>query len=213
MDIVTKKIVSELYRPNKYSHKGQNGRLLIIGGSDLFHGASLWALKTASRIVDMVFYLSIDRNQQYSDWLNKQLYDFISIPFEDLDSYVKEADAILLGPGMIRENQKSKIKNQNDKLKFKIDKESFENTYQVTKYLLGKYPQKKWVLDAGALQVMEAKWLKKLPQAIITPHKKEFDKLFSITNHQYPISKQFSNFNPPVGGPISKQDSNETMEQ
>lgn len=34
------------------SHKGQNGRLLVIGGSHLFHAASLWALQVASRIVD-----------------------------------------------------------------------------------------------------------------------------------------------------------------
>ena len=49
------KILKELYKPPAGSHKGQNGKLMIIGGSKLFHAASLWSLKVASRIVDMVF--------------------------------------------------------------------------------------------------------------------------------------------------------------
>jgi len=41
------------------SHKGQNGKLLIIGGSSLFHAASAWSLQVAARLVDMVFYSSV----------------------------------------------------------------------------------------------------------------------------------------------------------
>lgn len=187
MEYTSKKTIDRLYRPNKFSHKGQNGKLLIIGGSSLFHGASLWALKTASRIVDMVFYLSTDKNQQYADWLNKQLYDFISIPFEELDNYMQEAEAVLLGPGMVRINNKDKIINNNDNVELIIDKKNFEKTYQTTKYLLQKYPQKKWILDAGALQVMEAEWLKKLTNTIITPHIREFCQLFKIINNNEKI--------------------------
>jgi NAD(P)H-hydrate epimerase len=172
MDIVSEKIISDLHKPDKFSHKGQNGKLLIIGGSSLFHGASLWALKTASRIVDMVFYLSIPKNQEYADYLNKQLYDFINISFQELDSYIKEADVVLLGPGMTRTELKSlKVKE------FKIDK-NFEDTYRVTDFLLHKYPDKRWVLDAGALQSMDAEWLKELKEVIITPHRREFIGLF-----------------------------------
>ena len=52
----SKNLLQQLIFAKKKSHKGDNGKLTIRGGSTLFHGASLWALKTASRIVDMVFY-------------------------------------------------------------------------------------------------------------------------------------------------------------
>ena len=173
MKTIDKNIVSKIYLPDKFSHKGQNGKLLIIGGSSLFHGASLWALKTASRVVDMVFYLSTDTNQEYADNLNKQVYDFINIKIDELNNYIKEADAVLVGPGMVR----TEIKRNNIK-DFKLNKNNIENTYSLVKYLLCQYPKKKWVIDAGALQVMEVDWLKKLPEVIITPHQKEYNKLF-----------------------------------
>jgi len=56
--------LKKLYIPPPDSHKGQNGKLMIIGGSHLFHAASLWALEVASRIVDMVFYSSVPENNQ-----------------------------------------------------------------------------------------------------------------------------------------------------
>ena len=52
----------ELKIAKKDSHKGQNGKLLIIGGSELFHAASKWSLDIASKIVDMVFYSSVPSN-------------------------------------------------------------------------------------------------------------------------------------------------------
>ncbi|MDO8451721.1 MAG: hypothetical protein Q7S76_02520, partial [bacterium] len=62
MKHVTPDDIKRIYMPSHASHKGQNGRLLIIGGSHLFHAASLWALNVASRIVDMVFYSSVPEN-------------------------------------------------------------------------------------------------------------------------------------------------------
>ena len=58
----------------------------------------------------------------------------------------------------------------------KIEDEGVE-TYFLTKYLLEKYPQKKWVLDAGALQMLELPWIPK--DAILTPHTGEFERLKS----------------------------------
>jgi len=37
--------LKKLYVPALNSHKGENGKLLIIGGSVLFHAASLWSLQ------------------------------------------------------------------------------------------------------------------------------------------------------------------------
>jgi hydroxyethylthiazole kinase-like uncharacterized protein yjeF len=48
----------------------------------------------------------------------------------------------------------------------------------LTKYLLNKYPQKKWVIDAGALQMMEPEWLLPLRgNVILTPHPMEFERV------------------------------------
>jgi len=175
--------LKKLYLPPKDSHKGQNGRLTIIGGSKLFHGASLWALKVASRIVDMVFYSSIPENNQIAQKLRSAIYDFIWVPREKIDSYIKESDCVLIGPGMVRKEVRGsrfEVRGQNLREINKI-KDEGEQSYWLTKYLLNKYPTKKWVVDAGSLQMMEREWLKELKtQPILTPHVKEFFKLFGV---------------------------------
>jgi len=155
---ISKKDLKNLYKPPRDSHKGQNGKLCIIGGSRLFHGASLWALKIASRIVDMVYYSSIPANNKVAKELKPQIFDFICVPRSEVGSYIKESDAVLMGPGLMRTQE----------------------TRSLTKKLLFAYPEKKWILDAGSLQMMEAEWLKKLPNVIITPHRRELEKLFGI---------------------------------
>lgn len=156
MEKVTLEDIKKLYLPPKSSHKGQNGKLTIIGGSHLFHGASLWSLKIASRIVDMVYYSSIPENHEIAQKLKSELYDFICVPRHQIEPYLEESDAILIGPGLTRETE----------------------TKTLTQKLLFQFPQKKWVIDAGSLQMMDKEWLKKLKQVIITPHVKEFFQLF-----------------------------------
>ncbi len=158
MKKITKADFEKLYRPPKTSHKGQNGKLTVIGGSRLFHGASLWALKIASRIVDMVYYSSIPSNNKIAEKLKSQIFDFICVPRKEVKDYIEESDAILMGPGLMRA----------------------EETKRITRQLLFAYPGKRWILDAGSLQMMEAEWLKKLPKVIVTPHLKEFEKLFGV---------------------------------
>ena len=193
MKETTKDLLKNLYRPPKHSHKGQNGKLTIIGGSRLFHGASLWALKTASRIVDMVFYATVPENEELTKKLKSEIYDFICVPRGEIESYIKESDAILIGPGMTRDDN-VKLQMKNAKLQLKIqnltERDWQKNTFKITQHLLAKFPQKKWIIDAGGLQVMEAEWLKKLDNVIITPHFKEFCQLFKIQN-----PKQYQNSN------------------
>jgi hydroxyethylthiazole kinase-like uncharacterized protein yjeF len=148
--------VRALYQPPPQSHKGQNGKLTIIGGSRQFHGASLWALKVASRIVDMVYYSSIPENNELTRDLKSKVYDFIVVPREEIKDYVKESDAVLIGPGLMREKE----------------------TKTLTERLIKKFSKKQWVIDAGSLQMM-AKNL--IPQnAILLPHLREFERLFDL---------------------------------
>lgn len=171
--------LKKLYLPPKDSHKGQNGKLLIIGGSRLFHGASLWALEVASRIVDLVHYASTPENNQLVQKLKEEFRNAIVIPRKEIESYIEEDDCILIGPGMVRaEGDISQIQYTISDIK-EIEEIEHEGilTYHLTKYLLKKYPQKKWVIDAGALQMMEKERLNK--NCLITPHKREFERLFS----------------------------------
>lgn len=176
-----KKILTSLNTPVRDSHKGQNGKLLIIGGSHLFHSASLWSLKVASRIVDLVHYSSVDENNKIVQKLNEEFRDGIVIPRAEIDNYIGEDDCILIGPGMVREEDESRIKNLESRIEklediLKIENEGVQ-TYYLTKYLLLKYSEKKWVIDAGSLQMLEPDWIPK--GAILTPHHKEFDGLES----------------------------------
>jgi len=173
---LVKSFLSKLSLPKPNSHKGQNGRVLIIGGSSLFHSASLWAAEVASHFCDMVHYSSTVENQEIFLSLKKKFHNGIIVPQEKLMDYVKEDDAILVGSGMVRQDQKSKIKYQNDILKIKNEA---EYTRELTFYLINNFPKKKFVFDAGVLQMMDKEWLLKLKTpAIVTPHQKEFETLF-----------------------------------
>lgn len=178
------KLLKKIRLPSKDSHKGQNGKLMIIGGSKLFHSASMWALKVASRVVDLVHYSSVPENNALVKRLNEEFRDGIIIFRGEIESYIKEDDCILIGPGMVRAEgsrifnfQFSCLRRQailNLENILKIEDEGVQ-TYYLTKYLLQKYPHKKWVIDAGALQMMELEWI---PEgAILTPHRREFELL------------------------------------
>ncbi len=171
-------ILHSLHLPGEHSHKGQNGRLLIIGGSHLFHSASLWALQVASRIVDLVHFSSVAENNAIVTKLKEEFRDGIVVPRAHIEDYINEDDVLLIGPGMVRADEEN-IANCKLHIASLNDIENIADegvqTYALTKYLLQKYPQKQWVIDAGALQMMEPEWIPK--GAILTPHHKEFEQL------------------------------------
>lgn len=174
--------LKQLYIPPQTSHKGQNGKLLIIGGSKLFHAAPLWCLEIASRIVDMVFFASVPTNNEIVQKTKEQWRSGIVIPQEQIEEYIKEADAILIGPGMEREDNEFDRQQQYSSVKdiLSIPSEG-QQTYFLTKYLLKKYPDKKWIIDAGALQMLELSSLEPLKgKCVLTPHLREFERLFDL---------------------------------
>lgn len=136
----------QLKLPDPQSHKGQNGKLLLIGGSNLFHAASKWSLDIASKFVDMVFYASTPSNNELIKNAKQNFWNGIVIDRSEIPHYAKEADCILIGPGMERTTE----------------------TTELVSELTAQFATKKWVIDAGALQMLSPKQLP--TTAIITPH-------------------------------------------
>lgn len=185
MDSFNPEILKQLYIPASSSHKGQNGKLLVIGGSHLFHAASLWALEISSKIVDMVFYASVPENNQIVHEAKELFHNGIVVTREHIEDYVDEADCILIGPGMVRSSAEE-LRTENRELRTIHEVNQFTDegmqTYYLTKYLLTNYPHKKWIIDAGALQMMRAEWLEPLGgNVILTPHPKELERVLKAT--------------------------------
>ena len=145
--------LQQLQLPDSASHKGQNGKLLLIGGSELFHAASKWSLDIASKFVDMVFYASVPSNNELIHQAKGEFWNGMVIRRDQIEEYLAEADCVLIGPGM----------------------ERVPETADLTNELLARYADKKWVIDAGALQMVEPHRLNQ--HCIITPHHGEYDRL------------------------------------
>lgn len=170
MDVFNKNELKKLYKPKEDSSGEDNGQVVIIGGSSLFHGAPMLSVRAASRIVDMVFFSSPhEPMHEVAAYMKSIISSFIWIPWEETEDYVKKSDAVLIGPGFMRASSETNNHTQ------ECDEEC-EKTRTITKHLLDKFPDKKWVIDAGSLQTMDKEWI---PQnAILTPNKKEYKMLF-----------------------------------
>lgn len=169
----SKNELKKLYRPANDSHGEDNGQVTIIGGSDLFHGAPLIGVKIASRIVDMVFFATPEPSVgEVANKLKSKLFSFIWVPWDEVEDYIAKSDAVLIGNGF-RRFHKERSANI---AKTQICDEACRKTTNITKRFLTKFPNKKWVIDAGSLQTMDPEWIP--PQAILTPNRHEYKFLF-----------------------------------
>ena len=157
-------------QPNSTSHKGQNGKVLIIGGSSLFHGAVLWAAEAASHIVDMVHVASTKENNEIIQKIKIMWQTGMVISQENIPQYALEDDVILVGNGMMRskkvESLQLKVKSQKWEEVLETKDEGLF-TREIVHYLITQFPNKQFVFDAGALQMMDAKWLSLLKKMLL----------------------------------------------
>lgn len=175
-----------LYHLPPTSHKGQNGKLLVIGGSKLFHSSVFWSADIASRIIDIVHFTSPanENNDLVRRKIKQKFWNGIVVDWGDVEKYIEEDDAILIGPGMIRDSDKEgkeeiegseglgKLGNFG-RLGNVLEKAAEDDrTSIIVNSLLRKYPTKKWVIDGGGLQEVDPRLITE--SCILTPHKKEF---------------------------------------
>lgn len=153
------------------SHKGNNGKILIVGGSKDYHGApTIAGLSAIASGADLVYIacpksvnLAIKQESpdlivrgltssgENKDYLNLENLNEILEIIEDTD-----VDAVLLGPGAGRGEETGKLFN-----------------------ILAKKIEKPLVMDADALKLVDPIIVKNREDLIITPHLNEFKSFFN----------------------------------
>ena len=174
MKIIDQSVFKKLKKPDSDSHKGQNGRLLIIAGSEKFHGALLLAVQTASRIVDMVYVYTTPNNRSLIEKLKSDIAVFIPVLEEELWETADMVDAILIGPGMAET----------------------EETVEIVQTLLTNHEDKKVVVDATAMWHLNPAWIN--DNTILTPHSREFEQVYKCK----PISEHVKTMSIEYGGTV-----------
>jgi hydroxyethylthiazole kinase-like uncharacterized protein yjeF len=150
-----------------YSKKGDFGRLLVIGGSEVYTGApalvGLAALRTGA---DLVYVAAPEKTAEVISTISPNLITikmsgrhFNQSNLAELESTIRKADAIALGPGM------------------GLHKESSRATKSLIKRL--QELKKPTLIDADALKFLNAPVGKMNFPVILTPHAGEFESLTS----------------------------------
>ena len=150
---------------NPKSHKGNNGRLLVVGGSKDYSGApAIAGMAAFGAGADLVYVAapesaSVAIKSISADLIVKSLAgDKLSLENADEILELSEnVDAVLIGPGAGIDDETSKLFN-----------------VLVTKI------KKPIVLDADALKQVEISLIKNREDIILTPHIFEFKSFFNI---------------------------------
>ena len=150
------------------SHKGNNGKILIVGGSYDYHGApAIAGLSAIASGADLIFIAcpksaSLAIKEESLDLMVKGLKsdneDYLNL--DNLDEILQiigetNVDAVLLGPGAGQKEETGKLFN-----------------------ILAKKIEKPLVLDADALKLVDPTIIKNREDLIITPHLSEFKSFF-----------------------------------
>lgn len=149
------------------SHKGNNGRLLIVGGSKDYSGApAIAGMAAIGAGADLVYVATPEKSAEAikstsPDLIVKSLEgDKLSLKHsEEILEMADNVDAVLIGPGAGIDDETSKLFN-----------------VLVTKI------KKPIVLDADSLKQVELSLIKNREDIILTPHIFEFKSFFNITD-------------------------------
>jgi NAD(P)H-hydrate epimerase len=163
---------------NKYSHKGDYGRVLIVAGSSGFTGAAYicteGAVKSGAGLVTLCC------GKEIQAVLSSKLVEAMTISFDETDKIkeaVEKSDVIAIGPGM-----------GNNKLTFELLDYIINNTTKTV------------VIDADGINVLKDRLdlLKnKKCQIVLTPHLGEMSRITGLSidyikQNRLEISKKFA---------------------
>ncbi len=165
-------------RSQKDSHKGENGRLLIIGGGP-YTGAPALAAKAAYRTgVDLV-HLTVPSS--IAEIISGYSPDFLVHPLKgdilveghvkNILSISKKCDSVIIGPGLGEDEKTLKaVKRCIDELDIPM------------------------VIDADALKAVKARGIEFDSPAVLTPHRGEFDMLIDEKSGDKELDEQAIEF-------------------
>ncbi|MFY8188406.1 MAG: NAD(P)H-hydrate dehydratase [Flavobacterium sp.] len=166
MKIINKSFISIFFKiRNEQSHKGDHGHALLIAGSYTKMGAALIASKACLRtgVGLLTVLISKEDRQTLNIFLPEAMIHFNNDTI-DFSLY----DVVGIGPGLSQNETAEKL--------------VYTTISEVKQNL---------VIDADALNLLAKNldWFKKLPtNTILTPHPKEFDRLFG--NHDSEQSRR-----------------------
>ena len=152
---------------NLSSHKGNNGRLLIVGGNADYSGApAIAGMAAIGAGADLVYVASPEKSAEAikstsPDLIVKSL-EGDKLSLSHLDEILKisdNVDAVLMGPGAGIDDETSKLFN-----------------------VLAAKIKKPIVMDADSLKQVELSLIKNREDIILTPHIFEFKSFFNIEN-------------------------------
>ena len=147
------------------SHKGNNGRLLIVGGSADYSGApAIAGMAAIGAGADLVYVASPEKSAEAikstsPDLIVKSL-EGDKLSLSHLDEILKisdNVDAVLMGPGAGIDDETSKLFN-----------------------VLAAKIKKPIVMDADSLKQVELSLIKNREDIILTPHIFEFKSFFNV---------------------------------
>lgn len=173
-----------MYSPPKNSRKGDNGRLLIIGGSRDYHGAPLFSVLAARRFVDLLYFQPAEKDPHLIGAV-KRIPEAIVVSSADSPAIRGKLDCILFGIGISNariaipklETKNAKSKTQPAKLEIQNAKLKTPNTRLETRGTKPETRDTKLVIDGDGLKRVKGRIP---PGAILTPHENEFRMLFGI---------------------------------
>lgn len=151
------------------AHKGQAGRVMIVGGSSFFRGALEYAAKAAAKIADLVYHCSpepcLGAVEKIPDLLGPCLQgEFLAE--EHVQEIVRRVnqyrcDSVVIGPG----------------LGLGPEKGIMEGTKKLVLSLVREMRDKKIVIDADGLNAILENLEILHENVVVTPHRGEFRRL------------------------------------
>ena len=158
----------KLYIPKRDTHKGDNGRILIIAGSKKYHGSALLAIRAAIPFVDLIYFYLPDGDAYLLQSVKMIPETIVLRTYKEILRLISggKIDSVLIGSGL-------------DKSINRIDLSDFVGI--------------KRIIDADELKRVNKENLDK--NSLLTPHRGEFERVFGLEPTKENVKKIAKEYN------------------